>query len=422
MLDKLFNILNNIWRYKFFENEYVTKIFNGAIIVACSWLVLKVVIELIMNYIVKNEERSSPLSVYRGIVLAIVMMFLITPLFQFGYKFSTSLTDAVISVSGMESNTAEAEGTISKSIIRAMVYEDSMDAENIDYLVENYKTIDINDTDGDYYFYALNFLMLVVTSFVTIFLLIFIGLQLAKRVMELALYKIVGPFCCTSLTNNNSKSFEVWCKSTIGLFLITVVQFIGLGLLLNLFGNAFSDTNLFTGIFLIIGALLFIISSPTIISSLLDQNAGLTTAMGDIQSLSAMGSAVRSGMSFATNVAGFALSKGANVMSSAGNLAKGGVTSISNMLNKSKTLTPEQSSVVKTSLSNNNPRQAYNQVGDFLKENRGMTTNKSNVINTNSSNNLIQPYNMRINPIRNQYLNSNQNNNLNNINLDKGKR
>ena len=72
LLDGLFGILNNIWRYKFFDNEYVTKIFNGAIIVACSWLTLKVIIELIMNYIVKDEERSSPLSVYRGIVLAIV--------------------------------------------------------------------------------------------------------------------------------------------------------------------------------------------------------------------------------------------------------------------------------------------------------------------------------------------------------------
>lgn len=64
----IFDIIDKIWRYKFFDNEYVNKIFGGAVIVACSWLILKVIIELIMNYIVKNEERSSPLSVYRGIV------------------------------------------------------------------------------------------------------------------------------------------------------------------------------------------------------------------------------------------------------------------------------------------------------------------------------------------------------------------
>lgn len=49
----IFDIINKIWRYKFFDNDYVNKIFGGALIVACSWLILKVVIELVMNYIVK---------------------------------------------------------------------------------------------------------------------------------------------------------------------------------------------------------------------------------------------------------------------------------------------------------------------------------------------------------------------------------
>ena len=80
LLDGFFSIIDKIWRYQFFNNEYVNKIFSGAIIVACSWLILKVVIELIMNYIVKNDNRGSPLSIYRGVILAITMMFLIGPL------------------------------------------------------------------------------------------------------------------------------------------------------------------------------------------------------------------------------------------------------------------------------------------------------------------------------------------------------
>ena len=54
LLDGFFDIIDKIWRYKFFDNEYVNKIFGGAVIVACSWLILKVIIELIMNYIVKK--------------------------------------------------------------------------------------------------------------------------------------------------------------------------------------------------------------------------------------------------------------------------------------------------------------------------------------------------------------------------------
>ena len=96
-LDGFFNVIQNIWRYDFFNNEYVDKIFSGAIIVACSWLVLKVLIELVMNYIIKSETRESPFSIYRGIVLAIVMMFLVPSLFDFGQQISTGLTEAVIS-------------------------------------------------------------------------------------------------------------------------------------------------------------------------------------------------------------------------------------------------------------------------------------------------------------------------------------
>lgn len=149
ILDGFFNILDQIWRYDFFNNEYVDKIFQGAIIVACSWLVLKVIIELILNFIVRNEGKETPTSVYKGIVLAIVMMFLIPSLFQFGHNVATSLTDAVISVSGMD-NGSDAEVTISNAIVRSMMYTDETEEDDIEYFVNNWKTADINDSEGGF--------------------------------------------------------------------------------------------------------------------------------------------------------------------------------------------------------------------------------------------------------------------------------
>jgi len=413
LLEGFFDIIDKIWRYRFFDNEYVNKIFGGALIVACSWLVLKVVIELVMKYIVKGEERTSPISVYKGIVLAIAMMFLITPLFQFGHNVSTELTDAVIEVSGMNEN-VDSEGTISKAIIRAMVYENEMKSDKIDYLISNWKTIDINETSGgfvgfgDCYVYSLNFFMLIVLSIVTIFLLFFVAIQMAKRVMEIALYKILAPFCCTGLTNNESKSFEIWCKSSMGAFLITIVQFISIGLLLNLFGSAFSDNGNLTGIFLVIGALLFIISTPTIVSSLLNQQSGIMTAFGDMQSLIALGAGVSHGIGVASAGTSWALSKGANIVSGGGNIAKGGINNISNMLNKGNNLTTSQQNIVKESLNNHNPSQAYQQVGTFLKENKGQNFN--NNMNFNNTSLFKQPNSLKYNPIKNQYMNQNNSN------------
>ena len=176
LLDGFFGIINQIWRYQFFNNEYVNKIFSGAIIVASSWLILKVVIEIIMNFIVKNDGKGNPLTIYRGIVLAIVMMFLITPLFNFGHNMSTALTDDVIKISGFNTGT-NVETSISKAIVRSMVYDNETKDEDIEYIVNNWKSVSINSTDGgfvgigDCYKYSLNFFMLIIIAIVTIFLL-----------------------------------------------------------------------------------------------------------------------------------------------------------------------------------------------------------------------------------------------------------
>lgn len=366
-----------------------------------------------MNYIVRNEGKESPLSVYRGIVLAIVMMFLIPTLFQFGHDVSSALTDSVISVSNM-SQTSSAETTISNSIVRAMVYTNETKEENITKLVNNWKTININETEGgfiglgDCYKYSVNFFMLIILAIVTIFLLFFVAIQMAKRVMEIALYKIIGPFCATSLTTNQPRAFEMWCKSSLCLFLTTVVQFISIGLLMTIFGSAFSENGLLTGIFLIIGALLFIISTPTLISSLLNQQSGLVSGMGDMQSLFAMTQLTGQGIGLASAGVSGALSLGAKVVGGSANLVGGGISRISNMMNRAKTLTPDQKSSVQDSINNHNPYKAQQQVKEYLNQNSKSRYGGSSGSSFNSNFNHLN--NMRFNTMRNQYTNNHSNN------------
>lgn len=402
-LDGFFDIIDKIWRYKFFDNEYVNKIFGGALIVACSWLILKAVLEIVMNYIVKNDGRGSPLVIYRGIILAIVMMFLINPLFQFGYNFSTKATDAVINVSGMNKS-GSAEGTISKALIRAMAYDDEMDKDDKEYLINHWKSVNINKTEGgfvgigDVYKYSLNFFMLIVLAVVTVFLLFFVAIQMAKRVMEIALMKIVGPFCCTSLTSNQPRAFETWTKTTMGYFLITIVQFICIGLLLNMFGSAIKDNGTLTGIFLIIGALLFVISTPTLISSLLGQQSGLMSAFGDMQSLMAIGTGINAGLGVAKAGTMSALGKGADVIKGGGSKISGG---ISNMFNsRGGGLNSEQMANVKEKMSQHNGYGAGQLIKQYTQENMKKKPSTS----FSNSNPYMNPFSMKYNPIRNQYM------------------
>lgn len=402
-LDGFFDIIDKIWRYKFFDNEYVNKVFGGAIIVACSWLVLKVTIELIMNYIVKSDSKNNPLTIYRGIALAIIMMFLISPLFDFGHKFSTALTDDVIKISGLEKG-SESESKISEALISSMSYTDEMEKEDMNYLIKNWKNIEINDTIGgllkkDVYKYSLNFFMLIVLSVITIFLFFFVAIQMAKRVMEIALFKIIGPFCCTSLTNNG-KAFETWCKSSLGLFLITTVQFVSIGLMLAMFGSAFQDNGNIVGIFLIIGALLFIISTPTIINSLLGQQTGMMSAFGDMQSLMAIGHASTQGLGLAKAGVEGALSIGSKVIGGGNKLAGKGISWGFDKFKNKNNMSNNQKDTVRDTMSTGNSFKARQQTNGFSNG----TNNFESGFNSKPFNNTN---NMNFNTFHSQFMNKN---------------
>lgn len=352
------------------------------------------------------------MTIYRGVVLAIVMMFLIPYLFQFGHNFSTKLTEAVKSVNVTES-TNTSEISIANVIVSSVVSKDSTKEEDILYVSKNWKDVEINDTeinnDGkEVYKYSLNLFILIVLSFVVTFLFFFIAIQMAKRVIEISLYKIIGPFCCTSLTSN-SRAFETWAKCTMGAFLVTVAQFVSIGLMFNLFGTAFTQPNVLVGLFLIIGALLFVINTPEIISSLLSQQSGAMTGYGDMQSLVAMGTGLKGGLSVASDVTKFGLSVTSKVGGVAQGIAQKGANKIgggiSNKFRNYKGyFNDEQKQAVKDSMDRHNSSKAWRQTKDFTNQNMNR---KTNGYNNNMNNGFNKSNNMKYNNMKNQYTNRN---------------
>lgn len=318
LLDGMFSVINEVWQFKFFDNEYVNTIFGGAIIFAGTWIILKVMLEFLINHILKNDNNQNPLTIFKGIALAITVMFLITPIFNWGFQFSTSLTNSVIEVTNSSSGI---ENSISSAVIESMANNDSMRQEDKIEFIANWRTIDYNEKDKsglftkDTYKYDFNLFMLIIVSILILFLLLFIGIQMAKRVVELALYRIIGPVVATSLTNPKSKAFQTWSKGAIALFLVTSIQFICLGLLINVFGSTIDQSsNIMTSLLLLIGGLLFVITSPNVVSSLLGENIGAMGAFNDIQTTVMMGAGAGMGLNVAkTGVMG-ALAKGSSVM------------------------------------------------------------------------------------------------------------
>ena len=300
LLDGMFEIINDIWKFKFFDNQYVNKIYSSAIIIACTWLILKVILELIMKYFVEEEDNSSPTKIFKGIIFCIVMMFLITPLFNWGYDLSSKMTQYVVSASsdGASSQT-NIESSMSSMILTAFADNDKMNEEDKKYFIENWFTVDYNDVfddglfDSGKYKYSFSTFTIFLVGLVVVILLFFIGIQVAKRIIELALYKAIAPFVCTSLVSNKSHAFEIWSKGVLGAFLVTTVQYLCIGILFNIFGQVSSGTSYVMSVILIvIGALLFIISSPQLVSALLNANVGAASNMSELHSLTALGTSM----------------------------------------------------------------------------------------------------------------------------------
>ncbi len=400
MLDGLIDILNQIWRFSFFNNEYVQKLFGYAITLAIAWLVVKVSFEFLMKFIVKGDDRTSPLTIYKGIIIAIISMFLIVPFFDYGQKISTLLTDGVIQASSLGDG-ANTEFGISKAIITSMVYSDETKQEHKEEFINNWRTVDINSEEKNHYKYSINFFMLLILSIVAVFLLFFVGLQMTKRSIELALYKIISPFVSSTLTNDQSKVFSTWFRSTMGIFLITIVQFISLGLVINILNTSNFNENNLVAVFFTLGSLLFIVGTPTLISSLLDQQSGALSSLNEVRSIMAVGSGVKAGIGIATGLSSKALSIGSFVGGGAMRYGRKGIKFADDHFKNKTYFTEKQKATINDDLKRGQFWSAGQKANEYAQEqfrkkyHRDFTS--PNFYNSSNSNNFKKFRNNHIN-------------------------
>jgi hypothetical protein len=390
LLDGIFLIIDDIWKFKFFDNPYVNKIYSSAIIVACTWLILKVILELIMRYFVDQEDNSSPTKVFKGVIFAIVMMFLIPPLFNWGYDLSSRMTQYVVSVSSNNTGSAVSiESSMSSMILTAFADDDKMEEKDKKYFIEHWWTVDYNDVVDDGLFnsgkykYSFSTFTIFLVGLVVSVLLFFIGIQVAKRIIELALYKAIAPFVCTSLVSNKSHSFEVWCKGVMGTFLVTTVQYLCIGILFNVYGQVASGTSyVMSSILIVIGALLFIISSPQLVSALLNANTGATANMSELHSLTALGTSMIAMSRYGKTVDNSSNSNSSNDNSTSnggGDSSAGGVDPTMNSNNSSSNLDSSNTSNSEDSNSNLNNNDNENSSVDTSSNDSGSDINPNDI-------------------------------------------
>ena len=224
---------------------------------------------------------------------------------------------------------------------------------------------------------------------------------MTKRSIELALYKIISPFVSSTLTNDQSKVFSTWFRSTMGIFLITIVQFISLGLVINILNTSNFNENNLVAVFFTFGSLLFIVGTPTLISSLLDQQSGALSSLNEVRSIMAVGSGVKAGIGIATGLSSKALSIGSFVGGGAMRYGRKGIKFADDHFKNKTYFTEKQKATINDDLKRGQFWSAGQKANEYAQEqfrkkyHRDFTS--PNFYNSSNSNNFKKFRNNHIN-------------------------
>lgn len=160
--------------------------------------------------------------------------------------------------------------------------------------------VERKDDEDNSYRWNFSLIMSIIALVVYVLLLLYISTEIAIRVIAIGFYFIIGPLCCTSLTNyQNPQAFVVWRNTIIGQYAQNVAQIFLLALSLSLLEqiNSISTTYPIACAVLYLGAFGLVKSVPHFIqamvggysSGIMDILSGAQSTLGFAKGISKVG-------------------------------------------------------------------------------------------------------------------------------------
>lgn len=286
LLDSLINGVLNL--DIFANNSFLSNAFKCSLALMFLIIPVKIIYEVISSMI-KDDDAGMDIqkkigSTFMGIVIACSLTFAVTNLIN---PFVTSLTKVIININLVNTNNNQSNQNyqIGDQLIEAALVSFGGIPENGNYgakeLIKQYNAgnLDINErydedtsTHKKYdYKWNINVLLSLIGLAIYVIMLFMIVIQVSVRIISIGFYYIIGPLCCTSMTNyQNPQAFIVWKNTLIGQWLQNVSQILLLALMVALLNSISLATQTLpiARCALYFGALTLIISAPSFVQAM----------------------------------------------------------------------------------------------------------------------------------------------------------
>lgn len=299
LLDSLFNGVLGLDIFS--ENTFISSAFACSLLLMFLIIPAKFIYELITSMI-KDDEAGLDIqkklgSTFIGILIACSLTVAVT---QIVNPLVRNTTQAMLGVNIQDTsgaNNVQVGDTLIETVLISFGGLPKGGEYGAKEFVRQYNAGELNVVEryeedrGSHqkydYVWDVSLFMSIIGVAIYVVMLFIITIQVASRMIAIGFYYLIGPLCCTSLTNyQNPQAFNVWKSTMIGQWVQTLAQIFLLALMISLLDaitNASRDYPV-ACLALYFGAFSLIITAPTFIQAMIGgYSAGILDSINQMR-------------------------------------------------------------------------------------------------------------------------------------------
>lgn len=313
------SLLNGVLGLDIFSsNTFLSNAYQCSIALMILIIPVKIIYELVVS-MVKDDDAGLDVhkkvgSAVFGMMIAISLSFAVTQVINPLVKNTSDVLLGINMTTQNEDGTYEENYQIGDTLIETVLVSFGGLPQNGEYGADSFieqlhnGELDItqryeSDTDDGHeqyeYVWDVGLFMCIIGLAIYVVLLFIITIQIAVRMIAIGFYYIIGPLCCTSLTNyQNPQAFNVWKSTMIGQWAMNLTQIFLLSLMVSLLDSITKATSTYpiACAALYFGAFSLILSAPNFVQAMIGgYSAGIFETMNQIRGGFGMASGIVSG-------------------------------------------------------------------------------------------------------------------------------
>ena len=275
LMDLCYGIINDLATLNLGDFQFIWSWFRGVSTLLYFFILIRMFIYFVKATMEEDTlQKIEPLDFLQRILYISVILVMLPTMLNGFAGLSASAVGSINTLAGV----SETE-TVPSHIVAAAGY-------NGDISTFDYETIEINKKeDGHYVQFSSNsdIVFLTFTSIIACLVFVFIGIQIAQRMIGLLLKIVIAPFALSGLINPEDNTFSVWRRLVEADFLTNFFQIVLV--MIVMISASLVPIGAIAKCIFFIGALLAVMNAPAGVAQLLGGDVGVGTAFQQMQSL-----------------------------------------------------------------------------------------------------------------------------------------